>query len=279
MLSEIRKLFTKKQSTVIDRKNQLKSQFPDFDEQTIQLIEFVEPFTMTSPERISAMIDAVEYITAHSVDGDIVECGVWRGGSMMAAACSLIERSSTERSLFLFDTFDGMSDASDVDRDYCNIAAETQLAEQAKNDPDSIWCYSSIEDVRMNMSQTQYPAERIQFVRGKVEETLPRKDDEGCDKHDVPSKIAILRLDTDWFESTKVGLEELYPRLVEGGVLIIDDYGHWKGCRKAVDEYFAEQGIAIFLQRIDYTGRIAIKPIQQNSAFDSSASKMPVRRF
>jgi len=279
MLSEIRQLFTKKKSAVIDRNNQLKSQFPDFAEQTIRLIEFVEPFTMTSPERISAMIDAVEYVTTNSVRGDVVECGVWRGGSMMAAACSLIERNSIERSLFLFDTFEGMSDASEEDRDFCNVAAATQLEDQAKTDPDSIWCYASIEDVRMNMSQTQYPAERIRFIKGKVEETLPNQGSEGCDQYDVPREIAILRLDTDWYESTRVGLEELYPRLVDGGVLIIDDYGHWKGCRKAVDEYFAEQEIGIFLHRIDYTGRIAIKPIQQKSSVDTSTSKMPVGRY
>jgi hypothetical protein len=75
----------------------------------------------------------------------------------------------------------------------------------------------------------------------------------------LPEQIAVLRLDTDFYESTRHELRHLYPRLVHGGVLIIDDYGHWAGARKAVDEYIAEEGIRLLLNRIDYTGRIAIK--------------------
>jgi hypothetical protein len=85
---------------------------------------------------------------------------------------------------------------------------------------------------------------------GKVEDTIPA---------DIPEKIALLRLDTDWYESTKHELIHLFPRLQKGGVLIIDDYGFWKGARKAVDEYFAENNIQILLNRIDDTGRMAIK--------------------
>lgn len=262
MLNKIRKFFRKQPPTPIDRTVELQATFPDFDDQTIQLIKFVEPYTMTSPERINAMVEAVEYVTSNNIGGNIVECGVWRGGSMMAAATALIERSSTERELLLYDTFEGMPPASDVDRDFCDVAAEIQLAAQDKEDPNSIWCYASIEDVKQNLSLTRYPASRIRMIKGKVEDTLRS---EPIEVTEEASDIAILRLDTDWYESTRVCLTELYPRLVDGGVLIVDDYGHWKGCRKAVDEYFADQGIAIFLQRIDYTGRLAIKPVYQNA--------------
>ena len=75
----------------------------------------------------------------------------------------------------------------------------------------------------------------------------------------MPERIALLRIDTDWYESTRHELVHLYPRLSPGGVLIIDDYGHWQGARKAVDEYFQA---GLFLNHIDYTGRLAIKPLR-----------------
>ena len=107
------------------------------------------------------------------------------------------------------------------------------------------------EEVSRNMFSTGYDRARINFVRGKVEDTLPAS---------APAEIALLRLDTDWYESTSHELVHLYPRLVKGGILIIDDYGHFAGAKKAVDEYFQEYSIPIFFNRIDYTGRLAVKP-------------------
>jgi hypothetical protein len=104
--------------------------------------------------------------------------------------------------------------------------------------------------VKETLRATGYPAERLHFVVGPVEETIPRE---------VPPGIALLRLDTDWYESTKHELEHLYPLLADGGALIIDDYGHWEGCKRAVDEYFAASPPPVLLSRIDYTGRVAIK--------------------
>jgi hypothetical protein len=102
------------------------------------------------------------------------------------------------------------------------------------------------------MMKTGYPVEKMHFVQGAVEKTLR--------EHELPPSIAVLRLDTDWYESTKVEMEVLYPRLARGGVLMIDDYGHYAGSRRAVDEYFSEAGIVPLLQPIDYTGRIFVKP-------------------
>jgi hypothetical protein len=98
---------------------------------------------------------------------------------------------------------------------------------------------------------TGYPADRLHLVQGKVEDTLPGA---------APARIALLRLDTDWYESTRHELVHLYPRLVPNGVLIIDDYGDWVGAKEAVDEYFAAQPFQPFLSRMDHTGRLAIKP-------------------
>jgi len=112
------------------------------------------------------------------------------------------------------------------------------------------WCYSPLEEVQKNLYSTNYPKEKITFIKGKVEETIPNI---------IPEKISILRLDTDWYESTYHELMHLFPRLSKGGVLIIDDYGHWKGSREAVDKYLKENEISMLLNRIDYTGRIGVK--------------------
>jgi hypothetical protein len=115
---------------------------------------------------------------------------------------------------------------------------------------DTIFCANSLADATASLASTGYPAGQLHFVKGKVEDTIPAT---------VPDAIAILRLDTDWYESTRHELVHLYPRLVRGGVLIVDDYGHWRGAREAVDGYFAEQNTVPLLQRIDYTGRLMMK--------------------
>jgi len=142
-----------------------------------------------------------------------------------------------------------MSDTGDEDVDFLGQDASGLLAEQDREDAKSIWCFSPLDQVKDAMALTGYPEERLNFVQGKVEDTLPTT---------KPESIALLRLDTDWYESTRCELEHLFPRIVDGGVIIIDDYGHWEGCRRAVDEYMARHNVPIFLQRIDYTGRMAV---------------------
>jgi hypothetical protein len=222
---------------------------PDVDPRTRTVIDRVRPFTMTSPERILALREAVGHVCRHGIAGDIVECGVWRGGSMMAAALTLLELGDRRR-LHLFDTFSGMPPPTDVDRDLTGTAAAGLLAAEDRA-TGSTWASSPLADVQRNLLGTGYPAALVEFVAGRVEETIPAR---------APERIAVLRLDTDWYESTRHELEHLYPRLAAGGVLIIDDYGHWQGARRAVDEYLAATGARLFLSRIDYTGRLAVKP-------------------
>lgn len=226
--------------------NSLPSDLQEF----ASIIELVKPFTMTSPERIAALLQSLKYIVENKIEGDIVECGVWKGGSMMAACKMLGELGSQSKNLFLFDTYEGMSEPSQMDVSINNEVASDLLNEQEKTEEDILWCYSPIEVVKQNVRSTGYPDDKLHFIKGKVEETLPHKD---------VKSISLLRLDTDWYESTKHELENLFPLLVSGGVLIIDDYGHWQGARKAVDEYFETNKIKILLNRIDYTGRIAVK--------------------
>jgi O-methyltransferase len=224
--------------------------FPlDFEEPDIELYRRVGPYTMTTPPRIYALVRAVEYVAARGLPGALVECGVWRGGSMMAAALTLLRLGVTDRELYLYDTFSGMPPPSEEDTTRSGERAADLLAH---GDTDSdIWAIASLDDVREAVLGVGYPAERIHFVEGAVEDTLP---------DNAPDEIALLRLDTDWYASTKHELVHLYPRLARGGVLILDDYGYWQGARRAVDEYFAANGEPLLLNRIDGTGRIAVKP-------------------
>ena len=221
----------------------------DFDETDTELCRRVGPYTMTTPPRIYGLARAVEYIVRRDVEGAIVECGVWRGGSMMAVALTLLRLGVTDRELYLFDTFAGMTEPGDEDVRHSGEAAADLLA-TAREDED-VWAIASLDDVREAVLGVGYPVERIHFVQGPVEETLPDH---------APERIALLRLDTDWYASTKHELEHLYPRLGSNGVLILDDYGYWHGARKAVDEYVSENELSLLLNRIDHTGRIALKP-------------------
>jgi hypothetical protein len=227
----------------------ISSQLSDLSPQARKTIERARPFTMTSPERLAALSAAVEYVVKNNIPGAFVECGVWKGGSSMAAAWTYLESGRKDVDLFLFDTFEGMPEPGGDDV----LASTGQPAKDLLANADkwaSITAYSPIEDVRRNLESTGYPASRLHFVKGKVEETIPDH---------APEEISILRLDTDWYASTRHELIHLFPRLSRNGVLIIDDYGHWAGARKAVDEYFAEQSIIPLLYRIDNTGRIYIK--------------------
>jgi O-methyltransferase len=220
---------------------------PDFRKEEADLIQEVRPWTMTSVERIYALIQAVRYVSANAIAGAIVECGVWKGGSMMAAAMTLLRRQDTTRDLYLFDTFEGMSEPTGKDVDYSGKRASDLLSED-----EGYKCAGApLEQVKKVLYATGYPREKLHFVAGKVEETLPAG---------APQAISLLRLDTDWYASTKHELVHLFPRLTRGGVIIIDDYGHWRGSQQACDEYFAENSIPILLNRIDYTGRMALKP-------------------
>ena len=225
---------------------------PDFDELTTRIFNTVNPYTMTSPERVAALVEAVRYVVANDIPGDFVECGVWRGGSSMAAALALKELGDVSRELWLYDTYEGMSAPTGEDVDVGGQSAATKFSQRQLSEDSSEWCRSPIDDVRRNLESTGYPADKLHFVKGKVQDTIPGE---------IPADaIAILRLDTDWYESTRHEMQHLYPRLARNGVLILDDYGYWQGARKAVDEYFAAHEIRPLMGRVDFAGRMILKP-------------------
>jgi O-methyltransferase len=228
----------------------LQRSHPDLDPAFGALHARCAPFTMTTVERMYALWSAIRHVHAHALDGAIVECGVWRGGSSMLAALTLLQVGDTRRPLLLFDTFAGMSSPTDADVSTNGLRAADAWDTIEGDVEDFVFAYATLEEVRRNMASTGYPEERIAYVQGKVEDTIPSQ---------APERIALLRLDTDWYESTRHELEHLWSRLVPGGVLIIDDYGEWIGARKAVDEFFADRQDAPLLVRVDATGRVAVK--------------------
>ncbi len=206
-------------------------------------------YSVCSVEPMYALFKAVEYVVRNKISGDLVECGVYKGGSAMMMAYSLMHFNDTNRKICLYDTFEGMSEPTDHDIDIEDHYAG-DLLKTGNQEDNGVLCYSPIEEVRRNMESTGYNKENLVFVKGKVEDTIP---------NNVSEKISLLRLDTDWYESTYHELVHLYPLLVKDGVLIIDDYGHWKGARKAVDKYFKSRSVNMLLNRVDYTVRTGIK--------------------
>jgi hypothetical protein len=223
----------------------------DLEPIVIETIEAVEHATMTSAERLAALVQAVEWIHRRRVGGAVVECGVWRGGSMMAVALTLLRLGERSRELYLYDTFAGMTEPQEIDRSYDGSTAEQAMH---AHDPSAAtmqeWCNAGLQEVQRNIRSTAYPEDRVRYVVGPVEETIPGT---------LPGAIALLRLDTDFYASTRQELEHLYPLVVPGGVVIIDDYGAWQGARRAVDEFLAGRP-EIYLHRIDVTGRIFVRP-------------------
>jgi len=207
-------------------------------------------FTMTGLFRMYALYHATKYVIENDIEGDIVECGVWKGGSTMLSADMLVEKKLFDRKLYLYDTYEGMSKPTDKDLYHGFQQKALKDWESRQTDTHNTWCYSPIEEVKTNLLSTGYPEEKIEFVKGKVEDTIPGT---------IPKKISILHLDTDWYESTYHELIHLFPLISKNGVLIIDDYGFWQGSREAVDQYFEEKNIKMLFNRIDYNGRMFVK--------------------
>lgn len=223
--------------------------FPaDFDDEIKATIELVRPYTMTSPDKLHALITAVRYIEDAKVQGAVVECGVWRGGSMHAVARTLDRYGNHDRELYLFDTYAGMTEPTERDQSLGGASASELLERSDKSA--WVWAVATLEDVEGGFKQVPYPRDRVHFVVGDVEKTIPSE---------APEQIALLRLDTDWYESTRHELEHLYKRLQPGGVLIIDDYGSWQGAKEATDEFMAAIDRPVLMVRAG-RGRIAVKP-------------------
>lgn len=207
------------------------------------IIKKFSKYTMTSNVKIFSLIKAFEYVNKFKIAGDFVECGVYTGGNIMILK-KLIESNRLNQKIFAYDTFSGMVEPTIHDKKIDGTVAIKKFFKTNK------WVSCSKEQVIKNFKKKNLSMKNVNLVEGKVEETL-------LIKKNLPKKISILRLDTDFYESTKSELKHLYPLLSDKGVLIIDDYGAWKGSKKAVDEYFL--GKTIWLQHIDHSARLLIK--------------------
>ena len=222
----------------------------DFEPDFRPFYEAVRKYSGGSPERLYNIHQAVRYIVSAKIPGGFVECGVWMGGTMMMVASTLLAMGVTDRKLYLYDTYEGHpkpDEQLDVDLHGHSATADWEQATEHGVKP---WMDVSAETVSENMARTGYPMENVILVKGKVEDTLPEH---------APESLALLRIDVDWYSPCKAAMEHLYPRLSEHGVLILDDYGHYQGFRKAVDEYLDTSNSPILLNRVDYTCRTGIK--------------------
>lgn len=207
-----------------------------------------------SPESIAQTSRAVRYLVENDIAGDFVECGVFMGASIVCMIRTWQHFIGAKpRDIWLYDTFEGMPEQN-PEVDIFHDPAQYPLWDQIKRDDGSggsNWVWGPLESVQANVNRTGYPQDRLHYVKGMVEDTLLTQ---------VPEKIALLRLDTDYYASTKSELDHLYPRVVSGGVIIVDDYGAFKGCQMAVDEYFQEHRLKVLLSRIDEHVRMWVKP-------------------
>lgn len=225
------------------REDKRARQLRELDPEARDTIERVFPYTMLGPGALFAWIEAVRYVARAGIPGDLVECGVWRGGAVMAAALTLRQLGAGSRRIWLYDTFTGMPRPGGRDVDLLGKEDPASLfAAQRTGSDSSAWCDASEADVRTNLARVDYPGERFVLVPGKVEETIPAA---------VPERIAALRLDTDWYESTRHEMEHLMPRLSPGGVLVVDDYFKWAGNRSAVDEWLSRQRKVMLLTKVE----------------------------
>ena len=224
----------------------------DMDPDFFAIWNKVKSSTMTYIERGYALYKSVEYLCRNSIPGEFVECGVWRGGSCMLMAMALQSFGDLDRKIRLYDTFYGMTAPTKEDVIAWNKRpVQEKWDEDVRGGKDNFGSWAvGVEEVRNNMASTGYPLSNVTFVEGDICLTL---------ENSVPESIALLRLDTDWYESTDRELKVLYPKLVEKGVLVVDDYGHFEGARKAVDEYFSDREKFPLLHRADYTGRVMVK--------------------
>jgi len=192
----------------------------------------VRGHTVCSVARLRGLHEGVKYVVGKHVEGDVVECGCARGGSAALMALSL-RQSGERRTLWLFDTFEGLPAPTADDPDY-------EIAELFTGS-----CLGRLEEVR-ELFREQGVAQGVRFVKGLFQDTIPKS---------AIERIALLHIDGDWYESVKVCLEQLYDKVVPGGIIQFDDYGYWKGARKAVDEFLAKRKINVPLKKLDYSGR------------------------
>ena len=231
-------------------KNQIFRNFPaEFTDEDKELIYNIktDDLTMTGYLRLHATLSACKYVIQNNIEGDFVECGVWRGGQSILAA-SVFKNYGSNKKVWLFDTFEGFIDAGIKASEYDDVKAGAPEWAQGRY-YNTAHCGNSLDDIKRNFQKYGVLGDNVIFIKGDVNVTL--------DSDQIPQKISVLRMDTDYYMSTQTQMRVLYPRLSKYGVLMEDDYDHI-GVRSAIDEYFTNSQKPLF-QYIDFGGRLAIK--------------------
>lgn len=220
--------------------------------EVIELINEVHSkiLTHSSKQRLYATALAIEYVKRKGLSGAFVECGIWKGGNALVAK-KAADAIGDSREFFLYDTYTGHLPPGERD---VSLENGTHAVEKYQTIVESSgsWGAVSVEEVKENFHSHGVSLKNVNFIAGDMMATL-------LDPSLIPGRVSVLRLDTDWYEPTKLQLETFWPILEKGGVLLLDDYGHWAGSKAAVDEYFAENGIDVFLTFTDWSGRAAVK--------------------
>ena len=207
----------------------------NFNDYENRMISVAYKSSMMNSKRLWNILECSKDVLKNNIEGDFVECGVFKGGGIILMS-SIVSKFKIKKKIWAYDTYAGMSKPDENDIDYSNEDAMMHWKAFKNNDFNS-WCYASLNEVKNNVNSASkildFNLENIIYVKGEVEKTLK-------DKNNIPEKISILRLDTDFYKSTKIELEILYPKLSIGGYLIIDDFGYWKGSKKACLEYFKD---------------------------------------
>ena len=196
-----------------------------------RVAQIVRPFTIIGPERIGSLWNLASRIESQGILGDVVECGVYNGGTA-AILAHFATHSRFGRTVWLFDSFEGMPQTTERDE-------KTARGYVGKLTGD-------IDNVRVVLNRVGADMTRVRVVKGWFQDTF---------RTVSISQIALLNIDADWYESIKLCLETFYDAVVPGGFISIDDYGHWTGCKRAVDEFFAERHLPYELHSVDYTAR------------------------
>ena len=210
------------------------AQYPELTKSELSILRNVHAasITFTSFESLATLAICCKYISKNEIEGDFVEAGVWRGGSSVVAKLML----QGNRKYYLFDTFAGMTEPSVDDARLGSGSSQDVMQKWVESSQDNVssWDFASLDEVKGNFKKFDALDDSVIFVVGDVRKTLHSPN--------LPASVSLLRLDTDFYDSTLVELEVMWPKLVPGGILILDDYGHWDGARKAVDHYFTTIG-------------------------------------
>jgi O-methyltransferase len=234
-----------------------------YEDEAFEAMQIVSSNTMLPYEPLVTLFEQVVYCDKNNIEGDFVECGVWKGGATGMMALATLKYGTSRRHLHLFDAFQEICQP-DEEHDDKEIVDEVKKLVRTKQFDEDLKPLTGVydqfggpgtlsENKKLLEQVIGYPAGHLHYHVGWFQDTVPA---------DAPgiSKIAILRLDGDWYQSTKVCLDHLYDKVVTNGIVIIDDYGYNTGCKKAVDEFLAAKKAFPILNYINNTCRYFIKP-------------------